>query len=158
MHTIHLVSLVTRYLSVALPFYIPTLHVGRPVIKPNLPLVGTTRFRDKNVLWMSSKSKTSRNKYKQFLTSFGLLAHSVAYLAYTQGVSDIGLSNDAINPGAILLLLYELADSPGLGSYTHEPGGGAIGRHLLFGLDVNKVVASILPDEDGSEEWDLVET
>lgn len=181
MHTVHLLSLVTRYLSVALPFIpttIPT-HVGRPTMKANLPFVGTTRFRDKSTLWMASaisKGDTARSraKHRQFLTSFGLLAHSVAYLAYTQGVTRVGIprdsssgSEDVIPAASVLALLDALTRSPTLGEFSHEPGGIRSSRHLLFGLDVIKVVSSILQaeearwgvlgGEDLSEGWDMLD-
>jgi hypothetical protein len=172
MHSIHLVTLITRYLSVALPFVPATVvpHVGRPVMKPNVPFVGTTRFRDRHMLWMSSRpaaaSARFRTKHRHFLTSFGLFAHSIAYLAHTQGVPNIGLFDGAISPSEVLRLLHEISISPGLGHFSHEPGSVNTSPHLLFGLDVNKVVEAVLQGEEArcgglegeelSEGWDLV--
>ncbi|WVF66733.1 hypothetical protein IAT40_001475 [Kwoniella sp. CBS 6097] len=311
-HTIHLLSLLTTYLSITLPF-IPTpppplekRHIGRPLMRANTPFVGTTKWRDRNVLWMSStasiasKVKTSStgsrdsrksikanppqgsmamatstllsmtsnmslqssklfaaqpqpsitavleksmNKHRQFLTSFALLSFSVAYLAWSQGVMTVGIldrggdgenlrakdkdrnkdkdkdkedsddenpymfngfskprppsrtqsrqsstptptptptpsnsnsnsnSSTMISATSILELIAALAGSPGLGRKTHEPGTSHVVQHLGFGLDVAKVVQSVLSAEEGrwgtrkddgsgeelSEGWDLLD-
>ncbi|RXK35678.1 hypothetical protein M231_07051 [Tremella mesenterica] len=183
-HTVHLLSLLTSYLSIALP-YIPTTskpHLGRPVMKPNLPFVATTKYRDRNVLWMSSTahkidSSKALAKHHNFLTAFALLAHSVAYLAWSQGVEGIGVSpgivdsDDDETPASsailipatnILQLIHELADSPQLGLKSHEPGTVQM-RHLGFGLDVSRVVRSVLRSEERysghlSEGWDMVDS
>nr|XP_019012363.1 uncharacterized protein I206_03210 [Kwoniella pini CBS 10737]OCF51144.1 hypothetical protein I206_03210 [Kwoniella pini CBS 10737] len=126
-HVIHLLTLVTSYLSITLPFTpIPqppfeSKHIGRPLMKANTPFVSTTKWRDKNVLWMSSTASVvskgkSRNslsaskilpqsnmsallansiaKHRQFLTSFALLSYSVSYLAWSQGVQGIGIREE----------------------------------------------------------------
>lgn len=203
-HTIHLLSLMTRYLSIALPFT-PTPptelpHVGRPIMVPNLPFLGTTKWRDKSyVLWMSStasvagKAFSAKDKYKDnpagrqaaistvvaksstkhrlTLTAFGLLAHSVAYLAFTQGVPGVGIrenggaSRDSeeddepplplptasgvlVPATSVLELLALIAESPNLGIRAHEPGTSEVLKHLGFGLDVSKVVAAVLAAEN----------
>ena len=106
-HTLHLLSLITRYLALSLPFtpsYPALSFVGRPGIRPNLPFVATTKYREKNMLWMSSTayvgklrgegigsvSSKSINKHRLFLASYALLAHSIAYLAFSQGV-EVGM-------------------------------------------------------------------
>lgn len=173
-HTIHLLTLVTRYLGLALPF-VPTYsrpHVGRPSMRPNQPFTSTTKFREKNVLWMSSTRQTI--KHRHFLTAFALLAHSVAYLAWSQGVRGVGMSGDEADSSAsegeasastvliratsLLELICAVADSPKLGEQSHEPGEL---RHLGFGLDVTKVVSTVLAAEDAhwgdGDDWDLVE-
>ncbi|WVQ77794.1 hypothetical protein IAR50_007484 [Cryptococcus sp. DSM 104548] len=132
LHTIHLLSLITSYLAIDLPFLplppppLEKPHIGRPLIKPNLPFVSTTKWRDKHVLWMSSTASIasklksrgdagagagestaellsnptiagivakSGSKQKQFLTSFALLAFSVAYLAWSQDVAGVGIKD-----------------------------------------------------------------
>ncbi|WVQ94346.1 hypothetical protein IAU59_001425 [Kwoniella sp. CBS 9459] len=302
-HTIHLLSLLTTYLSIALPF-IPTpppplekRHIGRPIVKANTPFVGTTKWRDRHVLWMSSTAsiaskikstgsggagvnslesysrrsgkpdqgstamamamatstlfsmttnmsssklftaqpsisaviEKSMNKHRQFLTSFALLSFSVAYLAWSQGVTSVGIvdrgvdeprnknrdkdkdkdkyeedsdddtpiirprppsrsksrqslsstptqvqaePSDMISATSILELIAALSVSPGLGKKTHEPGTSHVLQHLGFGLDVAKVVQSVLSAEEGrwggkedengsgeelSEGWDLLD-
>ncbi len=158
-HTVHLLSLLTSYLSLTLP-YIPTYptlpHVGRPSLRANAPLVATTKFRDKHILWMSSK--TTPSKLIQFLTSYALLCHSVAYLAWTQGVEGIGIQDVEVKTPAtsLLALLFATARSSRLGIRSHESGSL---NHLGFGLDVSNVVSAVL-DADGSweeSEWDMVE-
>ncbi|WWC68923.1 uncharacterized protein I206_102859 [Kwoniella pini CBS 10737] len=89
--------------------------------RSNTPFVSTTKWRDKNVLWMSSTASVvskgkSRNslsaskilpqsnmsallansiaKHRQFLTSFALLSYSVSYLAWSQGVQGIGIREE----------------------------------------------------------------
>ncbi|WVW79679.1 hypothetical protein I302_101648 [Kwoniella bestiolae CBS 10118] len=224
-HTIHLLALITSYLSINLPFSptppppLESRHVGRPSMKANTPFVGTTKWRDKNVLWMSStasvasKLKTrsslsaskifaqpnisaiiakSTNKHRQFLTSFALLSFSVAYLAWSQGVQGIGIRDgqdypddsdeddpkQPTNPDSVLIsttsileMIAALSTSPDLGRRTHEPGTNHVLRHLGFGLDVAKVVQSVLSSEekrwgvkpangsgeDLSEGWDLLD-
>lgn len=187
-HTIHLLSLIIRYLSVAIPFY-PyqvTPHIGRPVIKANVPFVGTTRFHDDPVLWMSSTARAdtadkpkSQLKQRRFLTAFGLLANSIGYLAHTQGIVGLGVpqadqldrSSSALIPvWSILQLIDSLAGSPRLGLFAHDPGGERTSPHLLYGLDVAKVVGSVVRAEerrwgnhrldasDLSEGWDLMES
>lgn len=197
-HTVHLLSLLTQYLSIALPF-VPTPppplelpHVGRPLVVPNLPFINTKKFRDRNVLWMSSSAPAiaksrkgggvvamkqtqlagvltkSWRKHRATLTSFALLAHSVAYLAFTQGVSGIGIPNATDGRGdsddddypyptasevlvsatSILELLALTAESDELGVRAHEPGTSNTISHLGFGLDVSKVVANVLEAED----------
>nr|XP_031859084.1 uncharacterized protein CI109_005434 [Kwoniella shandongensis]KAA5526156.1 hypothetical protein CI109_005434 [Kwoniella shandongensis] len=126
-HTIHLLSLITSYLSITLPF-VPTPppplslpHVGRTLVKANTPFLGTTKWRDKHVLWMSSTASIptkirgrdysskvtqpaaaaniitkSMTKHRQFLTSFALLSFSVAYLAWSQGVPGIGIREEDV--------------------------------------------------------------
>lgn len=247
MHTLHLLSLLTTYLSVSLPFE-PTPppplnlpHVGRPLMKASTPFLGTTRWREKWVLWMSSTaasleakkksrikaespsiaqsignlsifqshetsptSQLSSNtlaktlaKHRHFLTAFALLSHSIAYLAWTQGVDGIGLQESAratpgeedeedesqsitpdqsrsatpiqrrslIPPTDILNLLSLISTSSSLGRRSHEPGSGPglTLRHMGFGLDVSKVVQSVLDAEGGDgldevgEGWDMLE-
>lgn len=182
-HAAHLLSLITRYLAVGFPFYphqaIP--HIGRPVMRANSPLVGTTRFHDEPMLWMSSIARAdtsdkpkSQIKQRRFLTAFGLLAHSVGYLAHTQGVSGVGIPNPSSDVRfaiwSILGLIDAIAKSPRLGEFSHEPGGVTTAPHLLYGLDVAKVVGSILRAEerrwgahkldasDLSEGWDLMDS
>ncbi|WVQ83499.1 hypothetical protein IAT38_005640 [Cryptococcus sp. DSM 104549] len=261
-HTVHLLSLITRYLSITLPFA-PTSppplelpHVGRPVMKATLPFVSTTRWRDKHVLWMSStaslasKLKTrdtrggrdtrdhssrghsaqtqtlqasmtfsnpalspiitrSTGKHRQFLTSFALLAFSIAYLAWSQGVQGVGIRDGAeegdesddegrgsrpgtgmgrrppsaaaqaapnsvlISATSLLQLIDALSLSPTLGERSHDPGGVALLPHMGFGMDVAKVVQTVLGAEEGrwgakgagegggegelSEGWDLLD-
>jgi hypothetical protein len=182
-HTAHLLSLITRYLAIAIPFYPhqPTPHIGRPVMRANAPLVSTTRFHDEPMLWMSSIARAdtsdkpkSQIKHRRFLTAFGLLAHSVGYLAHTQGVIGVGIPNPSqdvrIAIWSILELIYEVAKSPRLGEFSHEPGGATSAPHLLYGLDVAKVVGSIVRAEerrwgahkldasDLSEGWDLMDS
>jgi hypothetical protein len=184
-HTAHLLSLITRYLAIALPFYPyqPTMHIGRPVMRANSPLVGTTRFHDEPMLWMSSIARAdtsdkpkSQIKQRRFLTAFGLLAHSVGYLAHSQGVIGLGIPNPSQSQDvrlavwSILELISAVATSARLGEFSHEPGGATTAPHLLYGLDVAKVVGSILRAEekrwgahkldasDLSEGWDLMDS
>ncbi|BEI80166.1 hypothetical protein CcaverHIS002_0106950 [Cutaneotrichosporon cavernicola] len=204
-HTIHLLSLLTSYLSLTLPFepiWPFGVHIGRPVMAPNVPLLATKKFREKkHVLWMSSTAPAlarsrkggftvlkgsalaavlarSGSKHRSTLTAFALLAHSIAYLAYTQGVGGIGIadaSEDDVTEGVlvsatdVLELIALTAESSDLGVRAHEPGTTQTMRHLGFGLDVNKVVESVLAAErarwggvpDGTEElsegWDMLE-
>lgn len=261
-HTLHLLSLLTTYLSISLPFE-PTPpppfnlpHVGRPIMKANTPFLGTTKWREKWVLWMSSTAATlapqeenaserrkrghpkgeassrapsiaqsiadmsifssgvhstttsssgtlakTLAKHRHFLTAYALLAHSIAYLAWTQGVEGIGLQESSapadddedgdqdgefstpdrsrsgtpvakrstsslISPTDILNLLAQMATSPQLGRRSHEPGSGpGLGlRHMGFGLDVSKVVRSVLDAEGGTDAaeggndgWDMLD-
>lgn len=205
MNTIHLLSLLTSYLSIALPFepiWPSGVHIGRPVLAPNVPLLATKKFRQKkHVLWMSSTAPAlarsrkggyallkgsalaavlarSGSKHRSTLTAFALLAHSISYLAYTQGVGGIGIadaSEDDMTEGVlvsatdVLELIALTAESSDLGVRAHEPGTTQTMRHLGFGLDVNKVVESVLEAErarwggvpDGAEElsegWDMLE-
>lgn len=132
----------------------------------------------------------SWRKHRATLTSFALLAHSVAYLAFTQGVSGIGIPNAAEGRGdsddeypypsasdvlvsatSVLELIALTAESDELGVRAHEPGTSNTISHLGFGLDVSKVVATVLEAEDArwgarhsterheelSEGWDLLE-
>lgn len=187
-HVLHLLSLMTRYLGVDLPFY-PVqqrAHVGRPRMKANIPFIGTTRFHDEPVLWMSSTARVdtadkpkTQIKHRRFLTAFALLAHSVAYLAHTQGTTGVGIPIDSqpstahdarIPVWSILHLIDALAESPLLGGFSHEPGSLRSAPHMLYGLDVVKVVGSIIRSEerrwgshkldasDLSEGWDLMES
>jgi hypothetical protein len=182
LHALHLASLVTRYLSISLPFeplFLDAAHVGRPLIKPNLPFINTNKFREKQVLWLSSTYRRTDPKavakYRQYLVAFALLSHSVAYLAWSQGVQGIGIysgetessssdegqlsSSAVIVPAtSVLRLISAMSESPELGQRSHEPPGDL--RHLGFSLDVTKVVAAVLatgePQEEHSD-WDLVE-
>lgn len=187
-HVVHLLSLISRYLGVGLPFY-PSQgapHLGRPRMKANIPLIGTTRFHDEPVLWMSSTTRAetadkpkSQAKHRRFLTAFALLAHSVAYLAHTQGTTGVAIPHDAqpaSNDGgmipvwSVLQLLESIANSQQLGTFSHEPGASRCTCHLLYGLDVAKVVGSVirleerrwgvhrLNESDLSEGWDLMES
>ncbi|OXB33524.1 hypothetical protein J007_06808 [Cryptococcus neoformans] len=218
-HVIHLVSLITTYLSISLPFvpmppppfYHP--HVGRPLMKANLPFVSTTKWREKHVLWMSSTASVSSkikpqstpaisnlssqpsicsiiakstSKHKQFLVSFALLSFSMAYLAWSQDVPGIGIRGDVnddddagvlfdeeskvaqghsvsvessvtenalISPASVLRLIHAITQSPTLGHRSHDPGGARTLKHLGFGLDVSKLVSTILRAEE--LQWDL---
>ncbi|WWC87581.1 uncharacterized protein L201_002471 [Kwoniella dendrophila CBS 6074] len=196
-------------------------HIGRPFMKANTPFVSTTKWREKNVLWMSSTASIaskikprnslsaskifsqpnisaiidkSTKKHRQFLTSFALLSFSVAYLAWSQGVQGIGIregddhcdDSDEDNPRpasrtsspiikisatSVLELIAAIANAPLLGQKTHEPGTRSVVRHLGFGLDVAKVVRSVLSAEENrwgsksadcsgeelSEGWDLLD-
>lgn len=197
-HTIHLLSLLTGYLSISLPFvplWPPPLelaHVGRPVMVPNIPLVNTKKYREKHTLWMSTtapaiaKSRKggfvplkgsaltnvisrSYHKHRNTLTAFALLAHSVAYLAYTQGVGGIGIPNSyagqresddddeypmpavsgvLVSATNVLELIALTAESSDLGVRAHEPGTTQMMRHLGFTLDVTKVVEKVLSLEN----------
>ena len=168
-HVCHLVNTLTRYLSIALPFYpdYPGLfHVGRPRMVPNPPFLPTSTYLDDYPLWMSStawKSDVkSRIKHRGFLQALGLLAHSIAYMAWTQGVEGIGIPAESVDiPVTSLLRLLDVtARSPLLGVRAHEPGTGPL-PHLGFGLDVSQVVAwtaSVEGDEDDqAEDWDVVD-
>ncbi|CAK9786681.1 hypothetical protein CC85DRAFT_286829 [Cutaneotrichosporon oleaginosum] len=204
-HTVHLVSLLMSYLSLALPFepaWPSGTHIGRPVMGPNVPLLATKKFRDrKHVLWMSSTAPAlarsrkggfsvlrgsalaavlarSASKHRSTLTAFALLAHSVAYLAYTQGVGGIGIADASeedvaegvlVSATNVLELIALTAESSDLGVRAHEPGTTQTMRHIGFGLDVNKVVESVLAAErarwggsdEGQEElsegWDMLD-
>jgi hypothetical protein len=150
-------------------------------MRANSPLVGTTRFHDEPMLWMSSIARAdtsdkpkSQIKQRRFLTAFGLLAHSVGYLAHTQGVAGVGIPNSSqdvrLAIWSILELIDAVAKSPRLGEFSHEPGGATTAPHLLYGMDVAKVVGSILRAEerrwgahkldasDLSEGWDLMDS
>ena len=187
-HAIHLLSLVIRYLGVAVPFYPyqTTMHIGRPVMKANVPFVSTTRFHDDPILWMSSIARPdtadkpkSQVKQRRFLTAFGLLAHSIGYLAHTQGTIGVGIphtdqedrkSSSFIPVWSILQLIDAMAASSHLGTFAHDPGGQRTAPHLLYGLDVAKVVGSVVRAEerrwgnhkldasDLSDGWDLMES
>lgn len=193
------------------PFYHP--HVGRPLIKANLPFVSTTKWREKHVLWMSSTASLSNkikpqstlpisnlsaqpsicsiiakstSKHKQLLVSFALLSFSIAYLAWSQDVPGIGIRGDVndnddvgvlfdeeskipqgqsvsakssatetplISPASILRLIHAIAQSPTLGHRSHDPGGARTLKHLGFGLDVSKLVSTILRAEE--LQWDV---
>lgn len=118
----------------------------------------------------------SQLKQRRFLTAYGLLAHSIGYLAHTQGVVGVGIPHPSqpedvkIAIWSILELISSLATSPRLGEFSHEPGGHTTAPHLLYGLDVGQVVGSILRAEerrwgahrldasDLSEGWDLVDS
>lgn len=120
LHVIHLLRLMTRYLSISLPFqpmFPEREHVGRPAMAANVPFLSTTKWREKHVLWMSSKAHISKRhlgskqekaqvviksykKHKHFLESFALLCHSVSYLAFTQGVLGIGIGPQSFRPAA----------------------------------------------------------
>lgn len=159
--------------------------MGRPFISANIPFVPTTKFHDKHVLWMSSGSAKKINpspkaiaKQRSFLVSFALLAHSVAYLAWSQGVQGIGVNpeiadseDESESPESavtipatnILQLLAETAESPLLGIKSHEPGSTLL-RDLGFGLDVRVVVESVLRGEvhqahetrNLQDDWDVI--
>lgn len=145
-HTCHLLDLLTRYLFVALPFepvLSPDARKGRLAMKPNIPFIHTTKFRDKsNTLWFGRKHLAAS------YTSFALLAHSVAYLAWTQGV-------DGVEEADITANLVALVQSPLLGEKAHL---GRM-RSLGFSLDVNDVVGRILEEAgvQGEEGWALVD-
>ncbi|ORX36443.1 UV radiation resistance protein and autophagy-related subunit 14-domain-containing protein [Kockovaella imperatae] len=172
-HVIHLLRMLSIYLSIALPFqpdYPKHFHVGRPIIRANLPFLQTSKYREAYPLWISSTAwKTdlkSRAKHRNFLQTFGLLAHSVSYLAWSQGVQGIGIPDDSIDSvqipvTSLVRLLRTTADSPSLGHRAHEPGTAFL-PHLGFGLDVSRVVAwtSVTESADDGEqtdEWDVVE-
>jgi hypothetical protein len=159
--------MLTRYHSVTLPF-LPTFprlpHVGRPVIRANTPFLNTTKYRDKHVLWMSSTAGRDDHKalakFRQFLSAFALLAHSVAYLAWSQGVEGIGIEEETgarvrVPATSVLRLLAELARSDRLGSRSHEPGTNLL-NHLGYSLDVGKVLEAVIGPED-DQGWDIVE-
>lgn len=137
-HTVHLVTLITEYLSVELP-YVP---VDR-TISPNVPHINSSTFRQAT-LWFSKKG----DKYDAFLTAFALLSHSVSYLAYTQGVNGIPPTNP-------LELLVAMTESPTLGFRSHAPGTDQL-RSLAFSLDVKHVVASVMREAPDESEWDIV--
>ena len=176
----HLLHLLTSYLSLTLP-YLPVFpkldHVGRPLLRANSPFLHTSRYVSKYTLWRSAsdpdRDDKSRAKYRNFLAAFGLLAHSVAYLAWSQGVEHIGVplvededpsraSTPSIKPAvAILRLLDEASHSLGLGRRSHEPGTDFV-SHLGFSLDPARVVGSAVAGEvndDGSqsEDWDVLD-
>ncbi|WVN90517.1 uncharacterized protein L203_105753 [Cryptococcus depauperatus CBS 7841] len=217
-HTLHLLSLITTYLSITLPFTPispPTSkrHIGRPVVKANLPFVSTTKWRDKHVLWMPSNASVSNkikssnitpssksplhpaisvivaksaSKHKQFLISFALFSFSVAYLAWSQDVSGIGIQetkkvllersdeeasqsinprsrhnpsdSSLISPTSVLQLIHAITLSPTLGHKSHSPGGRFILKHVGFGLDVAKVVHTVLKAEQERWSFDTTST
>jgi hypothetical protein len=167
LHVIHLLSLLTVYLSIALPYtpFFPDLnHVGRPSLRANSPYLNTAKYRDKHVLWMpsSTKSERSRLKYRNFMVAYGLLCHSLAYLAWSQGVEGIGVRGEGVEDNDVLIsateplrLLKALGESERLGERFHGPGGSL--RHLGFSLDVTRVVGALVADEaDLGEDWDMV--
>lgn len=195
LHIVDLVILLSQYLAVTLP-YTPTFvglqDVGDPIVRANPPFNSGVEYRDTFVLRMSSTALAStkkrhinsaRNKHRAFLTAYALLAHSVAYLAWSQGVSGIGVpqrevihdldSNEearklpdpqvSIPVTNILQTLHALIESPLLGRKSHLPGVQQM-RDLGFSLDVRQVVNWVLAADDArwgggeqSEEWDLVE-
>lgn len=195
LHIIHLLSLMTRYLSISIPFtpsFSEREHVGRPHMVANLPFLSTTKWREKHLLWMSSKAYISKKhigskpekaqivlksykKHKLFLESFALLCHSVAYLAFTQGVLGIGIGPQSFRPApsnrrkssdendtprflpgsdgvlvsatSVLELIALTAESPTLGCKSHEPSTSDTVKHMGFSLDISEVVASVLTCE-----------
>lgn len=195
LHVVDLVILLSQYLAVTLP-YTPTFaglrDVGDPIIRANPPFNSGVEYRDNFVLRMSSTALAStkkrhinsaRNKHRAFLTAYALLAHSVAYLAWSQGVTGIGVpqreatddldfTEEAVAPADtqvsipvtnILQTLHALIGSALLGRKSHLPGVQQM-RDLGFSLDVRQVVTWVLTADDArwggaeqSEEWDLVE-
>jgi hypothetical protein len=135
-HICHLLDLLTRYLFIALPFDPGADSRRRIQLKPNLPFIRTTKYRDKNLLSLSRKNQ------RGFYTSYGLLAHSVVYLAWMQGVEEEDLGAN----------LYGLVYAPGVAKSHLEI------KSLGFSLDVNDVVEQVL-EECGLEEegWALVD-
>ena len=103
-------------------------------------------------------SKRNLAKHTQYLTAYALLSHSIAYLAWTQGVEGIGILDEGVKTSAtaVLALLKAIATSPTLGVLSHEPGPL---NHLGFGLDVWKVVSAIIVADATLEdsEWDMVD-
>ena len=143
-HTCHLLDLLTRYLFVAIPFEpsVPSDNrKGRILVQPNLPFIHSTKFREKNYLWLGRKNQ------RAFYTSYALLSHSIAYLAWTQGV-------EGVEQGDIAANLNALVHSPNLGAKSHL---GRM-RSLGFSLDVNDVVTQVLEDSGLEEEvWALID-
>lgn len=162
------------------PNYPMKPHIGDPVLSANPPFNPTTEHRDSPSLRMSSTATASnkrrstpsaKSKHRSFLTAFALLAHSVAYLAWSQGVEGIGIpyvedgegsdsagerarerrdtedrmdrSEVRIPVTAVLQMLLAMSQSPGLGRKSHEPGTQHV-RDLGFSLDVRQVVKSVL--------------
>lgn len=165
-HAVHLVSLISRYLSIDLPFpvtFTRQTHVGRPIVRANTPFLNTTKFREKYTLWLSAGARRqdvkAGQKYRHFLTALALFAHSVCYLAWSQGVEGIGVATDEgdvrIPATSILQLLEESTQAIHLGERSHEPGTTLV-RHLGFSLDVLRVVEAVLGPEDDSG-WDIVD-
>ncbi|WWC59911.1 uncharacterized protein I303_102473 [Kwoniella dejecticola CBS 10117] len=140
-------------------------------LKPRKSLSASRVLAQPNI---SAVIVKSMRKHRQFLTAFALLAFSVSYLAWSQGVQGIGIREgeeyrddsdeenprpvsraQATNPDAVLIsatsvieLMQCLATSPDLGRTTHEPGTDRVLRHLGFGLDVAQVVQNVLDTEE----------
>lgn len=146
-HTLQLLDLFTRYLHVSLPFEPETKK--RLLMVPNLPFINTTKYRDKTLYLHLSRSQSSGQKsYRSFITSYALLSHAIAYLAWTQGAAeerDIGGN------------LVNLVDSPSLGYKSHL--GPKRMRSLAFSLDVHDVVAQVLAEAgiNDKDEWELID-
>ncbi|KAL0242204.1 hypothetical protein I308_105833 [Cryptococcus tetragattii IND107] len=58
-----------------------------------------------------------------------------------------------ISPASILRLIHAITQSPTLGHRSHDPGGAGTLKHLGFGLDVSKLVSTILRAEE--LQWDV---
>jgi hypothetical protein len=141
-------------------------------MRANAPFVGTTRFHDDPMLWMSSIARAdtsdkpkSQIKQRRFLTAFGLLAHSIGYLAHTQGVIGVGIptsQNQDVRLAiwSILELVDAVAKSPALGEFSHEPGGFKTSSHLLYILraEERRWGTHKLDASDLSEGWDLMDS
>ena len=142
-HTLQLLDLFTRYLSVSLPFEPETRK--RTLLSPNLPFINTTKYRDKSLyLYISRTSKS----YRSFITSYALLSHAIAYLAWSQGATEeMDIGGNLVN----------LVDSPSLGYKSHL--GPKRMRGMAFSLDVHDVVAQVLAEAGISDkdEWELVD-
>lgn len=61
--------------------------------------------------------------------------------------------NALISPASVLRLIHAITQSPTLGHRSHDPGGARSLKHLGFGLDVSKLVSTILRAEE--LQWDL---
>lgn len=124
-----------------------------------MPFLNTTKFRDRYVLWLSNSRQGAKanEKYRHFLTAFALFAHSIGYLAWSQGVEGIGVDGPGvrISVTSILQLLDETTRAVHLGVRAHEPGTSLL-NHLGFSLNVLQVVESVTgPEED--QGWDMVD-
>lgn len=125
-------------------------------IVPNLPFVSTTSHRGVNDWHMPPV--WDPQKHSSFLTTYALLCHSIAYLAFCVGVEGIGVDSDEVKIPATspLELLRAMASLPVVRS--HAPGVETL-RHLGFGLDVNRVIQTIHHAEDTKweEGWQIVD-
>ncbi|KIR25881.1 hypothetical protein I309_05321 [Cryptococcus deuterogattii LA55] len=153
-HVIHLVSLITTYLSVSLPF-VPM--PPPPFYHPHQLLVSFAllSFSIAYLAWSQDVPGIGIRGDVNDNDDVGVLFDEESKIPQGQSVSAKCSATETalISPASILRLIHAIAQSPTLGHRSHDPGGARTLKHLGFGLDVSKLVSTILRAEE--LQWDV---
>ena len=178
-HATHLLTLITDYLSLKLPFEIipPSRGVSYPSIRrttgsKSIPLTLPQDALSSSTAkaWVGKKLKDIQG-LQTFVEAISLLAWDIAWVLWTQQLwPPIPTSNESVEACHIARNLYTLATSSKIGRISHgstidylpiQEGVGALQPFTLNATNVQDIITGALDEDKGGDVdgagWDMVE-